>query len=490
MNCSIQFPSWPSALSFFLPLLPLLILFILGKMKNSKTLPPGPTKLPIIGNIHNLLLSGDDHIPRVFRDLANKYGPFLHMKIGHISQIIVSSSELAEQFLKTHDVNFATRPDNFAANIISYNRKDVAFAPYGEYWRQMRKVCVQTLLSFKRVKSFDGTRADENHNLANNTLKEFPVEACKLRLGVLDLSNNSLSGLPPELGKMTTLRRLLLNGNTLRTLRSTLVSGPTSNLLRYLRSRLSSDDEVSKCGSSAYKVNQIAEATRLSLSSKELSLSGLKLESVPSTAWESYEIVKIDLSMNLIEILPEELSFCSKLEHLILSKNKIKQWPGALFTSLHNLSCLKLDNNMLKKIPSNGFQGLSQLKILDLSGNASSYPEPPGFSGLTQLQELHLRRMQLIAIPLDVLGLRQLHILDLSQNSIATIPIDMKNFISLTELDVSDNNITSLPAELGLLESSLQVFKLDGNPLRSIRRAILDRGTKDILKYLKDRITT
>lgn len=136
-------------------------------MKNSKTLPPGPTKLPIIGNIHNLLLSGDDHIPRVFRDLANKYGPFLHMKIGHISQIIVSSSELAEQFLKTHDVNFATRPDNFAANIISYNRKDVAFAPYGEYWRQMRKVCVQTLLSFKRVKSFDGTRADENHNLVN-----------------------------------------------------------------------------------------------------------------------------------------------------------------------------------------------------------------------------------------------------------------------------------------------------------------------------------
>lgn len=33
-------------------------------------------------------------------------------------------------------------------------------------------------------------------------LKQFPVEACKLRLSVLDLSNNSLSGLPPEIGMM------------------------------------------------------------------------------------------------------------------------------------------------------------------------------------------------------------------------------------------------------------------------------------------------
>lgn len=34
-------------------------------------------------------------------------------------------------------------------------------------------------------------------------LKEYPVEACKLHLLVLDLSNNSLSGLPPEIGKVS-----------------------------------------------------------------------------------------------------------------------------------------------------------------------------------------------------------------------------------------------------------------------------------------------
>ncbi|MBA0573939.1 hypothetical protein Golob_001186, partial [Gossypium lobatum] len=40
----------------------------------------------------------------------------------------------------------------------------------------------------------------------------------------------------------------------------------------------------------------------------------------------------------------------------------------------------------------------------------------------------------------------------------------------------------------GLLEPSLQVLRLDGNPLRSIRRPILDRGTKAVLKYLKDKL--
>ncbi|KAL5802816.1 hypothetical protein ACOSQ4_031121 [Xanthoceras sorbifolium] len=63
-----------------------------------------------------------------------------------------------------------------------------------------------------------------------------------------------------------------------------------------------------------------------------------------------------------------------------------------------------------------------------------------------------------------------------------------KNLTSLTELDLSDDSISTLPPQLGLLEPSLQAPRLDGNPLRSIRRTILDRGTKGVLKYLKDKL--
>ncbi|EMS66002.1 Leucine-rich repeat-containing protein 40 [Triticum urartu] len=313
-------------------------------------------------------------------------------------------------------------------------------------------------------------------DLHSNQLKEYPVGACKLKLSFLDLSNNALSGLPPELGTMTTLRKLLLSGNPMRALRSSLVSGPTSTLMKYLRSRLSSEEEASGSRTTPTKDDQISAARRLSVSSKELNLSGLGVPNVPPAAWETSDVVKLDLSKNLIEDLPNELSLCSSLQALILSNNKIKKWPGMVVSSLPSLTILKLDNNPLAEISSTDLVSLSKLEVLDLSGNASSFSESSVVSSLPQLHELYLRfenmqsiyatRMKLQEFPIGLVQLKHLRILNLSQNNLSTIPEGIKDFSALIELDLSDNNITRLPAELGLLEPSLQVLKLDGNPLR------------------------
>ncbi|KMZ73186.1 hypothetical protein ZOSMA_151G00170 [Zostera marina] len=138
-----------------------MILLILIKKKNNKRLPPGPTKLPIIGNLHNLIFAGDDHLPRMFGELAKKHGTFMHLKFGQISQVVVSSSDLAKEFLKTHDINFSSRQDIFTSRLLMYNNRDVVFAPYGEYWRQMRKIVTLELLSAKKVKSFNRLRREE-----------------------------------------------------------------------------------------------------------------------------------------------------------------------------------------------------------------------------------------------------------------------------------------------------------------------------------------
>nr|GMD60344.1 premnaspirodiene oxygenase-like [Ipomoea batatas] len=89
----------------------------------------------------------------------------MRLQIGEISAVVVSSPAMAKEILRTHDVAFATKPELVTNKIIFYNCSDIAFCPYGDYWRQMRKICVMELLNGKNVRSFSSIRHDEIHSL-------------------------------------------------------------------------------------------------------------------------------------------------------------------------------------------------------------------------------------------------------------------------------------------------------------------------------------
>ncbi|XP_051116977.1 6,7,8-trihydroxycoumarin synthase-like [Andrographis paniculata] len=147
--------------SIFL-LLPIIFVYLLHKIsqRSAKTLiPPGPPGLPLIGNLHQFATAG---IPHIFLwKLAKKYGPIMQMKLGSVPVLIISSAKFAKNVLKTHDLVFCSRPKLRGQQKLSYNGVDIAFSPYNEYWREMRKITAVHLFSVKKIQSFYPIRKDE-----------------------------------------------------------------------------------------------------------------------------------------------------------------------------------------------------------------------------------------------------------------------------------------------------------------------------------------
>ncbi|KAK4741562.1 hypothetical protein SAY87_025150 [Trapa incisa] len=133
-------------------------------------LPPSPPTFPVIGNLHQL----GTYPYRSLQSLAQRYGPIMLLYMGQVPTIVISSARLAKEVMKTQDIIFSDRPKLRTANRLLYGGTDLGMAPYGEYWRQMRSVCVLHLLSNKRVHSIGFIREEEVANLVERVSESFP----------------------------------------------------------------------------------------------------------------------------------------------------------------------------------------------------------------------------------------------------------------------------------------------------------------------------
>ncbi|WCJ35029.1 cytochrome P450 family 71 subfamily B polypeptide 2 [Euphorbia peplus] len=157
--------SSPIPLSFLLILVVFIIWMNKKKSQITANKPPQPPKLPLIGNLHQIIC----RLPhRRLAELAKTYGPLMQLQLGQVNVVVVSSPEVAKQMFKDNDIKVCNKTRVYVGDILFYNRQDIGFAPYGEYWRQMRKICMLQLFSSKRVQSFRSIREQEVSDLITN----------------------------------------------------------------------------------------------------------------------------------------------------------------------------------------------------------------------------------------------------------------------------------------------------------------------------------
>ncbi|KAK0581129.1 hypothetical protein LWI29_010313 [Acer saccharum] len=153
-----------------LSLLALLLLHYLINLRNKLPYPPGPKGYPIIGNMTMM----DQLTHHGLTRLAAKYGGLLHLKMGSLHVVAVSTPEMAREVLQVQDIIFSNRPTNIAITYLTYDRADMAFADYGPFWRQMRKIFVMKLFSRRRAESWASVR-EEVDSTVQSVMKQIGV---------------------------------------------------------------------------------------------------------------------------------------------------------------------------------------------------------------------------------------------------------------------------------------------------------------------------
>nr|CAB3475672.1 unnamed protein product [Digitaria exilis] len=148
-----------------------------------RRLPPSPPGLPILG--HLPLLGPLPH--RKLHAMAASHGPVMLLRLGRVPTVVASSAAAAEEVMRTHDLAFASRPRMRMAERLVYGR-DMAFVPYGDYWRQARRVCVLHLLSHRRVQSFRHAREQEAAAMVARVRRRAGEDAAAVNVTALIIS--------------------------------------------------------------------------------------------------------------------------------------------------------------------------------------------------------------------------------------------------------------------------------------------------------------
>lgn len=328
-------------------------------------------------------------------------------------------------------------------------------------------------------------------NLSGRNLSEVPQCVWRINVDVPEEAHQNLSFSASERWwEQTDLTKLIISNNKLQSLADDLRLLPAltvldihDNQLTTLPSAIRELENLQKLNVSHNKLKILPEEITNLRNLKSLYLQHNELAVIPEGFEQLSSLEDLDLSNNCLTTISAGFSSLSSLVRINLSSNHLKSLPAEI-SRMKKLRHLDCSSNLLESIPPE-LAGMESLELLYLRRNKLRFL--PEFPSCKLLKELHVGENQIEMLAADHLKhLSSILVLELRDNKLKSVPDEISLLRSLERLDLSNNDISSLPYSLGNLH--LKFLALEGNPLRTIRREIINKGTQEVLKYLRSKI--
>ncbi|WCJ31287.1 Cytochrome P450 81Q32 [Euphorbia peplus] len=133
------------------------IFFHNNKTNQNRKLPPSPPAIPILGHLHLL----KQPIHRSLHNLSQKLGPIFYVRLGSRQAVVISSPSAVEECFTKNDIVLASRPLLIMGKYMGYDHTSIATCPYGDHWRNLRKISALEIFSTTRLNKFSSIRREE-----------------------------------------------------------------------------------------------------------------------------------------------------------------------------------------------------------------------------------------------------------------------------------------------------------------------------------------
>ncbi|RCV43364.1 hypothetical protein SETIT_9G288700v2 [Setaria italica] len=126
---------------------------------------PGPTPLPLIGNLIDLRRGNLHH---TLARLARTHGPVMYLRLGLTDAVVVSSRDAASEAFMRHDRRLAGRAIPDIARALGFSERAINWLPSSDpHWKTLRGVLATHIFSSRALAAARGVRERKVRDLVS-----------------------------------------------------------------------------------------------------------------------------------------------------------------------------------------------------------------------------------------------------------------------------------------------------------------------------------